>query len=310
MSRATIMVLSSILFLAGCPSTDDSSGEPGPPYQGGGEWFNPSSTEGLEIPFYATGGGSGLACFLEEVQGEFEAACLSCLQSNCGSQLIDAFGVPRLPQTPGGACRDFLGCLDDCECEDAECLRGCADGGVNGGCEDALEEVSYCQSDQCSEVCGESGEGSGGGSGGPVVPPPPDFDAGGGPSEEIVEGVPGYCDVIDSVVEVPGGALSDFGEGDRTGGPRAGAYFQIFQITLSSGDDVSITMSSEDIDSFLYLLDDDCVTLASDDDAGGGSNAMVSYVTEEGGTFFILATTFGGEETGDFNLEISLSQAE
>ena len=92
---------------------------------------------------------------------------------------------------------------------------------------------------------------------------------------------------------------------------RDGPYARYYSFTLSQEKEVTITLESDDADSYLYLREGDDVRSgtalnahADDDDAGGGRNAQIQE-TLPAGTYTVEATTYGTGETGDFTLTIS-----
>ncbi|MFC7176698.1 hypothetical protein [Halosegnis marinus] len=63
-------------------------------------------------------------------------------------------------------------------------------------------------------------------------------------------------------------------------------------------------MSSEEVDTYLVLVDPDSNVVATDDDGGEGFNSELSYTLESDGEFTIWATTFGGE-LGPYTLSLT-----
>jgi len=91
---------------------------------------------------------------------------------------------------------------------------------------------------------------------------------------------------------------------------RTGSHARYYTFALSETSEVTITLESDDADSYLYLRDGNALSGAAlndhdeDDDAGGGSNALIVETLDEG-TYTIEATTYSAGETGDFTLTIS-----
>jgi serine protease Do len=85
-----------------------------------------------------------------------------------------------------------------------------------------------------------------------------------------------------------------------------GAVLAVFN--ASEGDVVDISMTSNDIDPFIVILDENGVPVAMNDDSEGLNSLVEGFEVPADGSYFILATTFlgsfGEEETdgGDFEL--------
>jgi sugar lactone lactonase YvrE/pimeloyl-ACP methyl ester carboxylesterase len=86
---------------------------------------------------------------------------------------------------------------------------------------------------------------------------------------------------------------------------RSGRYFKLYSFTASSGDAIAASMSSTQVDAYLYLLGPTGSVVASNDDGGGGSNSRIQYTAASGGTYTIEATTYGSGSSGSFTLELS-----
>jgi len=71
------------------------------------------------------------------------------------------------------------------------------------------------------------------------------------------------------------------------------------------GDVVSITLSSDDFDAFLTLLDEDGVVLTTNDDGAGSLNSRIdSYILPADGEYTVEASSFSRFSTGSYTLEI------
>jgi len=71
-----------------------------------------------------------------------------------------------------------------------------------------------------------------------------------------------------------------------------GSYGKGYSFYGEIGQNVVITMTSQNIDSYLYLLDDSESILSDDDDGAGGSNAQIALTLPYTGTYYIQATEY------------------
>jgi hypothetical protein len=85
---------------------------------------------------------------------------------------------------------------------------------------------------------------------------------------------------------------------------RWGSYGRLYTFEASRNQDITVTLKSQDVDTYLYLLDPEGEIAASDDDGGMGSNSRIAGTVLVGGTWTIEATTYGMDQTGDFELEL------
>ena len=95
---------------------------------------------------------------------------------------------------------------------------------------------------------------------------------------------------------------------DATRPDNGNYYARYYSFTLSESSNVTISLSSADADTFLYLLEgagrDGTVAQFNDDIERGNTNSQVSE-TLEAGDYTVEATTYGSDDTGDFTLSIS-----
>ena len=90
---------------------------------------------------------------------------------------------------------------------------------------------------------------------------------------------------------------------------RAGRQARYYTFTLAQQSEVTITLESNDTDTYLYLREGDIRSGTAlndhreDDDAGGDRNAQIQE-SLNGGTYTIEATTYYAGTTGDFILTI------
>lgn len=87
----------------------------------------------------------------------------------------------------------------------------------------------------------------------------------------------------------------------------SGNYAEVWLLPGIAGQFVGIGMNSTDFDSVVGLATPGGAVVATDDDSGGGLNAYLTYTLTESGEWKVVATTFFGYETGNYDLEISCS---
>jgi hypothetical protein len=73
-----------------------------------------------------------------------------------------------------------------------------------------------------------------------------------------------------------------------------------------AGKTITITMFSDQVDSYLMLLDANGNWLAQDDDSGGGLNARIVAQLPAEGMYTILATTYAGGGRGDYSISLEV----
>ncbi len=81
---------------------------------------------------------------------------------------------------------------------------------------------------------------------------------------------------------------------------------ETYVVALTAGDELSITMTSNDFDAFLYLRDAAGNVVAKDDDSGGNRNALLSYSVVQGGNYTIGATGVTGSAAGAFDVLVEV----
>ena len=92
---------------------------------------------------------------------------------------------------------------------------------------------------------------------------------------------------------------------DPQDGLQAGAYFDLFRMSLAAWTTVTIEMSSTavpSLDTFLYLLRaDTCAQLAYDDDGAATANdSMLTFTVAEPGEYIVVATSYQAGATGPY----------
>lgn len=84
-----------------------------------------------------------------------------------------------------------------------------------------------------------------------------------------------------------------------------GAFLDRYALRVASSGSIEITMSSTELDSYLWLLTSNGAVITSDDDSGGGISGVDAQIVRslDRGCFLIDATTFPGE-SGPYTLSV------
>jgi hypothetical protein len=95
---------------------------------------------------------------------------------------------------------------------------------------------------------------------------------------------------------------------DRIWASRS-TYADVFDFTACDDNDVTISMSSTDFDTYLILArrtgTNTYYVLDYDDDSGVGLDSVLSYRVTDGQTYSIIATTASAGATGAYDLRVS-----
>jgi hypothetical protein len=93
-----------------------------------------------------------------------------------------------------------------------------------------------------------------------------------------------------------GGAI----DGELTEGER-----QVWAFDATAGDVVTISLESDDFDSFLELRTDTGVVLFEDDDGGEDRDSLIeAYTIDDTGTYLIVVRSYRADQAGDFTLSL------
>ena len=92
------------------------------------------------------------------------------------------------------------------------------------------------------------------------------------------------------------------------------SFFDVYTFNGTTGQQISISMSSAAFDTFLFLRRPDGTILASDDDGGGGTNSRIPagsgfFTLPTTGVYTILANSFSASVTGPYVLTLSAQGA-
>jgi len=226
-----------------------------------------------------------------------------------------------------------MSCVQGCTCTDEECLEGCLSS-ADQACGMAVASLSSCSEASCEDTCA-------GGSG--TEPTPAECGDDIAQSDEECDGTdipadcadfgfdggtvvcqdceldtsacinetpdPGsFCEGEAIPLSVPSVTEGVLEEGDPTDGPRSGSFYDLYSVSLTAGQSITVTHVSEAFDPFLYLYDlDGCVELASDDDGAGNLDSLITFTATGDATVLIFATALGGN--GAYTLSIATRDA-
>jgi len=94
----------------------------------------------------------------------------------------------------------------------------------------------------------------------------------------------------------------ELGGSDAMEGPGGtDRYYDDFEFAVRAGDEIDVLMISDEVDSYLYLLDDTCDIIAEDDDGYGGADARLVHVAPADGIYTAVMTSANPMETGGFD---------
>lgn len=91
------------------------------------------------------------------------------------------------------------------------------------------------------------------------------------------------------------------GELSATDSEFFGSYYDLYGLTLDATQQVTIDLSSAEIDSYLYLYEADGTYIAEDDDGGGGFDSSITE-TLDAGCYRVEASSWDVGETGAYTL--------
>jgi serine protease Do len=86
--------------------------------------------------------------------------------------------------------------------------------------------------------------------------------------------------------------------------PVDNSYYDIYAFEGTAGQQVTIEMTSDEIDPYLILLSADGSELAQDDDSGGDKNAKITVTLPTDGTYTFLANSYEAGQSGNYQLKV------
>lgn len=315
--------------------SDDDGGGPGwvmPPTG------NENTGNGTDTRDNTTNSSGGLACHLDVGSED----CVDCARSNCGTVLRTAFGVADVPTVPGGVCSSTLSCFQGCACGDDECVFSCFGaiteqcGEAMGAVQECVEEQACavaCEDDNVTEpvdppddpiddpqepideLCG-NGALDEGESCDPLVElgsDCTDWDYAGGTlvctgtcelnTDACFSDSGGECSVFEDTIGLGQTITGRLDSTSRISSSfRTESYYQVIQLAIEAPTAVSVQLTSNDFDSYLYILSGACELIDENDD-WDDANSQVDYDANPGD--YVMVTTYEGGTIGDFMLTVS-----
>ena len=103
-----------------------------------------------------------------------------------------------------------------------------------------------------------------------------------------------------------GYADGTFNTGSPVSNRRNTSYKSLFTFDGTAGQQIKITMTSTDFDSYLYLIGPNGNEIARDDDSAGNYNSLINRQLEQSGRYTIEATQYA-QKTGSYQINLELS---
>lgn len=86
--------------------------------------------------------------------------------------------------------------------------------------------------------------------------------------------------------------------------------FHTYRLEAKAGDRYIITMSSGDVDSYLWVVKTTgglTEMIVEDDDSGGDANARLRFRAAEAGTYYVVAQSLSAEAVGSYELKVEVA---
>lgn len=122
---------------------------------------------------------------------------------------------------------------------------------------------------------------------------------------ECPEGAGGTDPAIDCTTLPPitlGTAIN--GDLSETDSEFFGSYYDLYGLTLDVAQEVTIDLTSAEIDSYLYLYEGDGTYITENDDVAGGFDSSITE-TLEAGCYRVEASSWGAGEIGAYSLVVN-----
>ncbi|HEX2224771.1 MAG TPA: fibronectin type III domain-containing protein [Thermoanaerobaculia bacterium] len=84
-----------------------------------------------------------------------------------------------------------------------------------------------------------------------------------------------------------------------------GSFADFWEFQGTSGRTVTVTMTSNAVDAYLFLLDPNDNVIGEDDDSAGGTNARIVQTLTTSGNFAIVANSLTANETGSYTVTLA-----
>lgn len=94
------------------------------------------------------------------------------------------------------------------------------------------------------------------------------------------------------------------GELSTSDSEAGGWYYDLYGLTLGSGQEVQIDLTSDVIDPYMFLYAEDGSYITENDDSGGNFNSQI-IITLDAGCYRIEASSYDTGETGSYTLSVN-----
>lgn len=91
--------------------------------------------------------------------------------------------------------------------------------------------------------------------------------------------------------------------------PGDNSYFNAYAFEGAAGQEVVISLISDEFNPYLILLSPNGEALAQDDDSGGNQNSQLAVTLPDNGTYIILANAYAPEEKGNYVLQLAAASS-
>ena len=81
-----------------------------------------------------------------------------------------------------------------------------------------------------------------------------------------------------------------------------GYHFDAYRLQLAGDTRVEVSMTSDEVDSFLYLYSSTGTLIGFDDDTGNSANSLID-ATLDAGCYIVVASSYDPGETGSYQIE-------
>lgn len=88
-----------------------------------------------------------------------------------------------------------------------------------------------------------------------------------------------------------------------SGDPQAnGHYYDTYTFVANESGSKAFGMTSDEVDSYLVLEDENGDVVREDDDSGEGRDAEIRYFLNNNETYYLLATSYGTNDQGNYSV--------
>ena len=84
--------------------------------------------------------------------------------------------------------------------------------------------------------------------------------------------------------------------------------FDVHRFEARRGDTISVSLTSDDFDAYLFLLDPRGDVVAFDDDSGEDANSLIDHRATASGQYVVIANAYAAGSGGDYVLTIETSR--